>query len=494
MLFNSVSFLIFFPAVSLMYFLLPHRFRRIWLLTASYYFYMSWNPKYALLIAASTVITYLSGLLITRSNQIADEKKRVFRRKLWVALSFLSNLAILFFFKYFGFAVENINRLLSQFGLHAVNPSFDVMLPVGISFYTFQALSYTMDVYRGDISAEKNIGKYALFVSFFPQLVAGPIERSKHLLAQIHQEHRFSYANLRSGLFISLVGYLKKVAVADRAAVLVNHVFENYEQYVGFEIAVAVLFFAVQIYCDFSAYSDIATGAAKIMGFDLMRNFRQPYFAVSIQDFWRRWHISLSTWFRDYLYIPLGGSRCSTIKKYRNLLITFLCSGLWHGADWTFVIWGGLHALFQIIGLTTVSVKTRLFNKLKIQGRMLKFGKIAGTFTLVNFAWLFFRASNITDAVCIIRNLFQAFNWRILINGKIFALGLGKLPMLFFLCSFLMLLVIDLLNEKSGFFETVGKQKIWVRWAVYYVLLFAVLMFGAFGEGNPQTEFIYFAF
>lgn len=343
MLFNSTQFLIFFPIVTIAYFLIPHRIRYIWLLLASYYFYMCWNPKYALLIATSTVITWLSGLLIDRTNKsTADLKNKIFKKKLWVGLSFASNLAILFFFKYFDFALRNLNAVLAQFNFELIQPGFDVILPVGISFYTFQALSYTMDVYRGEIYAEKNILKYALFVSFFPQLVAGPIERSKNLLKQFNEEHCFDYDRVKNGLLLMLWGFFMKLVIADRVALLVDQVYNNWEQYAGFEIVVATVFFAVQIYCDFGSYSNIAIGAAQVMGFTLMENFRQPYFATSVADFWRRWHISLTSWFRDYLYIPLGGNRKGQLRKYLNVMIVFVTSGLWHGASWHFVVWGGL--------------------------------------------------------------------------------------------------------------------------------------------------------
>jgi D-alanyl-lipoteichoic acid acyltransferase DltB (MBOAT superfamily) len=310
---------------------------------------MAWNPRYALLMATSTAITWVSGLLIDHSRKKAeikckedDEKKRYLaRRKLWVALSFILNLSILFFFKYFDFAVKNINVVLSALNISILEPGFDVLLPVGISFYTFQALSYTMDVYRGEIYAEKNPAKYALFVSFFPQLVAGPIERSKNLLIQINERHYLEYDNVKNGLLIMVWGYFQKIVVADRAAILVNNVFENYENYAGFQIVIAAVLFAVQIYCDFAGYSSIAVGAAKVMGFRLMTNFREPYFAVSVRDFWSRWHISLSTWFKDYLYIPLGGNRKGPLRKYFNIIVTFLVSGFWHGADWNYIVWGG---------------------------------------------------------------------------------------------------------------------------------------------------------
>lgn len=317
MLFNSYHFLVFFPIVVLVYFVMPKRIRYIWLLVTSYYFYMGWNAKYALLLLTSTVITYISGLLL--SSVKAEWRHADFWKKGIVAVSFLSNLSILFFFKYFDFAVENINAVLAAFQIELLTPQFDVLLPVGISFYTFQALSYTMDVYRGEIYAEKNLLKYALFVSFFPQLVAGPIERSKNLLKQINEEHRFSYERMCEGLMLMLWGYFMKLVIADRIAIFVDHAYGTEILYDGKYLLIASILFAFQIYCDFAGYSTIAVGAAKVMGFELMENFNCPYYAESVAEFWRRWHISLSTWFRDYLYIPLGGNRKGTVRKYRHL-------------------------------------------------------------------------------------------------------------------------------------------------------------------------------
>ena len=350
MLFNSLNFLIFFPIAALLYWVLPHKVRWVWLLIASYYFYMCWNASYALLLATSTLITYLSGLLIGKANRVKNEKKRVRLRKFWVFLSFTLNLGILFFFKYFSFAVDNLNLILNALHMKLITPDFDVLLPVGISFYTFQALSYTVDIYRGDLPPERNLGKYALFVSFFPQLVAGPIERSKNLITQLHEKHTFCYTEVKNGLLLMLWGFFQKLVIADRAAILVNQVFNQYNEYAGFQIAIAVLLFAMQIYCDFAGYSNIAIGAAHVMGFSLMKNFDRPYFSKSIPEFWRRWHISLSTWFRDYLYIPMGGNRKGTFRKYFNVMVTFLASGLWHGASWNYVAWGLLHGLYQVIG------------------------------------------------------------------------------------------------------------------------------------------------
>ena len=338
MLFNSIDFLLFFPLVTVVYFLLPHRVRWVWLLVTSYFFYMCWNPKYVVLIALSTVVTWLSGLLIGRAGRVPDPRRRALLRRLWVALSFVINLAVLFFFKYFGFFWENLAALAGLAGITLRQPGFDLLLPVGISFYSFQALGYTVDVYRGELPPERNLFRYALFVSFFPQLVAGPIERSRNLLTQLYGRHDFDPDRVRDGLLLMLWGMFEKVVVADRIAYLVTHVFDRYQELPGVASVLAVLLFGVQLYCDFAGYSDIARGAAEVLGFRLMVNFRQPYFARSTQDFWRRWHISLSSWFRDYLYIPLGGSRKGTARKYWNLLAVQLTSGLWHGANWTYVV------------------------------------------------------------------------------------------------------------------------------------------------------------
>lgn len=496
LLFNSIHFLLFFPIVVLFYFILPHRFRWIWLLFASYYFYMSWNPKYALLMATSTVITYLSGLLIARSNKTEDGRKRNFQRKLWVVLSFSSNLAILFFFKYFNFAVINVNRILSYIGIQAIQPEFDVLLPVGISFYTFQALGYTMDVFRGEIYAEKNLAKYALFVSFFPQLVAGPIERSKNLLVQINERHYFDYDRIKNGLLLMVWGYFQKVVVADNVSTIVNAVYNDYINYSGSQILIATMLFAVQIYCDFSGYSDIAKGAAQVMGFRLMDNFHQPYFATSIQDFWHRWHISLSTWFKDYLYIPLGGSRCSRLKKYRNVMITFLVSGLWHGASWNFIVWGGLHGSYQIIGDFIKPYKEKFYQKLKINTEPFSFklGQIVTTFILVNFAWIFFRAPGAGAALSIIHQMFFDLNLGFLLNSSSFLMGLSSRRFLAVIVAILILLVGNLLQTKINVREALAKQNMIARWGCYYLFIAVILFFSMNESGYEASQFIYFQF
>lgn len=389
MQFNSLAFLTFFPVVVLFYYVIPAKFRYIWLLAASYYFYMCWNAKYALLLFFSTAVTYLSGILIGFFNDRPWGDRRIRRlRKLSVACSFAGNLSVLFWFKYFDFAFINISAAALKFGVVLNRPDFDILLPVGISFYTFQALGYTMDVYRGVIPTEKNFLKYALFVSFFPQLVAGPIERSKNLLTQIHTPTRFCVQNARQGLLTMAYGLILKMVIADRIALLIDPVLSDYASYHGMVLVFCIAMFAFQIYCDFHGYTQIAIGSAQVLGFSLQENFRSPYLATNVRDFWRRWHISLTSWFTDYLYIPLGGNRKGTLRKYANTLFVFLCSGLWHGASWAYVLWGGLNGLYLVLYDLLRPVLGKLTAKFKISTSTLGWKLLSGltTFILVDYA------------------------------------------------------------------------------------------------------------
>lgn len=495
MLFNSFHFLLFFPIVTLAYFLIPYRLRWVWLLVASYYFYMSWNPKYALLILTSTVITYLSGILINRENKITDEKIREKRKKIWVSLSFISNLGILFFFKYFNFAVENINKMLNVLDINMITPNFDILLPVGISFYTFQALSYTMDVYRGDIEAEKNLGKYALFVSFFPQLVAGPIEKSKDLLNQFNNNYDFDYDRVKNGILLMIWGLFQKLVIADRLAILVNTVYNNHTNYNGFTVIIATVLFSVQIYCDFCSYSDMAIGSAEVMGFKLMENFRRPYFSKSIGEFWRRWHISLGSWFRDYLYIPLGGSRKGKIKKYRNLMIVFLTSGLWHGAGWNYIIWGFLHGFYQIAGIELKPIRDFIVNKFRIKRGSLyhKLYQVTTVFVLVSFAWIFFRATSFSQAIHMIKSMF-VFNPWVLFDGSLYDLGLDQKDFMIGIIAIIVLLVVDLIRRNNKLRLNFSRKNVVIRWGMYIAILYVIMIFGVYGPGYEAQQFIYFQF
>lgn len=498
MLFNSYNFLIFFPIVTLIYFLIPHKIRYIWLLIASYYFYMCWNAKYALILLASTVITYASGILIDRANKkIDDEKRRTRRKKIYVAASVVINLGILFVFKYFDFAIDNINRGLSALNMQILNPSFDIVLPVGISFYIFQAIGYTIDVYRGDVKTEKNFLKYALFVSFFPQLLAGPIGRAKSLIPQIYEKHEWDGQRVKDGLLLMIWGGFQKIVIADRVVVVVDTVFNNFPEYGGMYIVVAAVLFAFQIYCDFSGYSTIAVGAAKVMGFNLTENFNCPYFSTSVAEFWRRWHISLSSWFRDYLYIPLGGNRKGKLRKYINIMIVFLVSGLWHGAQWSYVIWGGLNGIFQIIGDRLKGVRDWLVKKLHLNRETAshKIYKIITTFILIDFTWIFFRASRAKEALSMIKSIFTTYNPWILFDESLFELGLGRKEFQFMILSIIILLVADFIKWKGyNVREWVYKQERWFRWAFYIVAILVVLVFGVWGPAFDESSFIYFQF
>ncbi len=494
MAFNSFQFLVFFPVVVLLYYAIPKKIRPIWLVLASYYFYMSWNAKYAVLILASTVITYLSGLLLGKFEKSST-------RKWIVAGSFVTNLGILFIFKYFTFLLANVSRVLTLLHLGTVSNPFSLILPVGISFYTFQALSYTVDVYRKEIEPEKNFINYALFVSFFPQLVAGPIERSGNLLTQIQNSSKkklFDYDKFVTGVSLMAWGMFMKMVISDRVSIFVDTVFDSLHFAGSTEVVFAALGFTLQIYCDFAGYSNIAIGAANVMGFDLMENFNTPYFADSIKDFWRRWHISLSTWFRDYLYIPLGGNRKGKIRKHINLMITFLVSGLWHGASWTYVIWGGLHGLYQIVGDLTRPLRDKVNDKLGVDQTAFsfKFGKVIITFILTAFAWIFFRAGSVSQAFQAIEIIFRRYNPWVLFDSSLYNFGLDRQEAMILFVSILALIVVDIIRytKNMNIGQFLIKQNLWFRWTVLIVLIVCCLVFGEYGMEFDSAQFIYFQF
>lgn len=387
MLFNSVSYVLFLPICVLLYYLLPQKIRNLFLLIASYYFYMCWMPQYAMLIGFSTIVTWGSGYLLDKTHSPTG-------RKQVLIANIVLNLGILFVFKYFNFFMDTVTAITGVGQSARIN----LLLPVGISFYTFQALGYSVDVYRGEargIKHEKNFLNYALFVSFFPQLVAGPIERSRNLLPQFREKHNFSIDNFVAGLRMILVGLYKKIVIADMMALVVDKIFSNYLELSGLSLLCGVFMFTIQIYCDFSGYSDVARGSAKIFGFRLMENFHAPYMSASIKEFWSRWHISLSTWLKDYLYIPLGGSRVSKCRKSINLIIVFLVSGIWHGANYTYIFWGLLHGGFRIIEdmIHNISNRTQQVCKSKL-GNVFK---VCVTFTIVMMCWTYFRAENLAQ-------------------------------------------------------------------------------------------------
>ena len=485
MLFNSFEFLIFFPLVVGLYFAIPQRFRWMFLLAASYYFYMAWKAEYVLLIMASTIIDYYAAL---RMGATPEKSKR----KKYLVLSAIANLGLLFSFKYFNFFSDATREILANANIFYDSPALSILLPVGISFYTFQTLSYTIDVYRGVRKPERHLGIFALYVSFFPQLVAGPIERSTRLLPQFRQAKTFDIERVLSGLRLMLWGFFKKLVIADRLAVYVNEVYNNPGDYTGAPVILATYFFAFQIYCDFSGYSDIAIGAARVMGYDLMENFRRPYFAKSIGEFWKRWHISLSTWFKDYLYISLGGNRVSRWRWYYNVLIVFLLSGLWHGANWTFLTWGGLHGIYLILSHRTARVRERLcqLTGLSALPEFHKFIKVFVTFHLVLLAWVFFRSNSVSDALTHLNSMLS-------LNASGLAAAFGKptaaagwVEMAIACGAMAVLLIEHVIGRKQRIGQYLGAQPRWARWGAYQAIIVVILLFGVFSH----AEFIYFQF
>ena len=498
MLFNSIEFLIFFPIVLLVYYVIPNKIKNLWLLIASYFFYMCWNAKYAILIFASTLITYLSGRFIqfVKEGDYSDKNKTI-AKKWIVAGSFVSNLGILFYFKYFNFVIDLLTQAFAKINIELNVPAVDVLLPVGISFYTFQALSYTMDVYRDEIYAEKNFLQYALFVSFFPQLVAGPIERSKNLLKQLATPQKFNYELAKDGVMLMLWGYFLKVVLADRIAIFVDTVYGDINTYPGMYLVIASILFAVQIYCDFAGYSTIAVGASKILGIHLMDNFDAPYLATNIGDFWRRWHISLTSWFKDYLYIPLGGSRKGKIRKYLNKMIVFLLSGLWHGADLSFVIWGGLNGLYQVIGEILMPIRNKIDYFLHLDKKSLGYRIFSTicTFILVDITWIFFRAEGFSQSVDVIRSICNDYNPWILFDGSLYNCGLDDKNFRLMLIGICILIFADICKTKKIVIREIILKQDWLfRYITVVVIIVFILVFGIWGPTYEATNFVYFQF
>jgi D-alanyl-lipoteichoic acid acyltransferase DltB (MBOAT superfamily) len=483
MLFNSLQFAVFLPIVFISYWLLPHKYRWLLLLIASYYFYMSWNAKYVVLILFTTAVSYFAAILIEKTENVKS-------RKIILAFTLIACLGVLFAFKYYNFFSSSLTALLEKFAIPLHPVTLKLLLPVGISFYTFQTLSYVIDVYKGRVKAERHFGIYACFISFFPQLVAGPIERTENLLPQIKAEHNFDYSQAMLGLKIMLWGYFKKMVISDNLAIYVDGVFDNLYSYQGFSLVIAVLFFTLQIYCDFSGYSDIARGTAKLMGIELMENFKCPYFSTSVKEFWRRWHISLSTWFKDYLYIPLGGNRVSKLRNFFNVMVTFLVSGLWHGANWTFVIWGGLHGLAQfvesLLGLNGKNVK---------RGGVSHWLRVCVVFTFVALAWIMFRAQSFTEAMYVFSNMFAGITEPVnYIYQGLSKTGLGYSGALqaglLYVVPLFVYDYISFKNDEDGA-VLMSAQKPWIQWLIYIVMGCLIIMLSPKGAA---AEFVYFQF
>ena len=496
MLFNSLSFLVFFPVVVLFYFLIPDRWKHYWLLLASYFFYMSWNARYALLILFSTVVTYICAVLLEKAQEQGASGKR---KKYIVLVSLLLNLSLLAYFKYFNFLLSTVENVFTLFHIQLHLPQFDILLPVGISFFTFQALGYTIDVYRGKTPAEHDFFRYALFVSFFPQLVAGPIERSGNLLNQLAVPHRFSYERTKEGLLLMLWGYFLKIVLADRIAPFVDMVYGDPPYFNGWYCLLATILFAFQIYCDFYGYSVIAMGAAKILGIQLMENFDAPYLSTSVSEFWRRWHISLTSWFRDYLYIPLGGNRKGRVRKYLNILIVFLLSGLWHGASFTYVVWGAINGIYQIIGEILMPLRRKAVELLHLQRESFVHRAISCivTFIFVDFSWIFFRAASFRDAAAVIRLILSPGDPARLIAEPFTRTNprAAVTECLFVFFFILILIFADVMKRRGiSLRHKIIAQNSWFQSLFFVAAICSILLFGVWGSSYQEASFIYFQF
>jgi alginate O-acetyltransferase complex protein AlgI len=498
MLFNSFNFLLFFPLVTGLYFLLPHSYRWFMLLLASCIFYMFFIPEYVLILIFTIVIDYYAGIFL-------ENEKNPVKRKRWLILSLIANIGVLAIFKYFNFFNTNIELLAHKIGWNYPVPMLEMVLPIGLSFHTFQAMSYTIEVYRGNQKAERHFGIYALYVMYYPQLVAGPIERPQNMLWQFHQKHSFDYQRVTDGLKLMAWGLFKKVAIADRLSSLVNPVFDHPEKYEGMSLLIAAVFFSFQIYCDFSGYSDIALGSSQVMGIKLMKNFDRPYFSKSIAEFWKRWHISLSTWFKDYLYIPLGGNRMGKYITWRNLLITFMISGFWHGANWTFVAWGALHGFYLVFALLTERFRTsiRSFIGLTRFPLVEKIIQATTVFSLVMLAWIYFRADTIAKANYIVKNIFTGvprFFYQLFTDSKYLwfeaiTLKAGRNSVMF---EFGIIALLIAGMEWVHWMQRGRSGRVWlndkpliIRWGFYLILSWCILFFGVY---HSKNEFIYFQF
>jgi len=472
MLFNSIDFLLFLPSVFLLYWFIFKKIKsqNLFILFASYLFYGWWDWRFLFLILASTLVDYSIGLLLDKS---IENKKR----KYLLYTSLVFNLGLLGIFKYYDFFIDNWIYAWSEIGITMHKGSLNIILPVGISFYTFQTLSYTIDVYKKKIDPTKNFIAFASFVSFFPQLVAGPIERASNLLPQFFKKREFSYPLASSGMKLILWGFFKKIVIADNCAVFANDIFNNYQDQSGVTLALGAVYFAFQIYGDFSGYSDIAIGVARLFGFKLMRNFNYPYFSRDIAEFWRRWHISLSTWFRDYLYIPLGGSRGSKYKKVRNVLIIFIVSGFWHGANWTFITWGALNAVYFLPLLLTNRNRnnTDHVSKNSHLPSIKTIFQILVTFCLTTFAWIFFRAENMTIALDYINRMFS------IQDGKNIGFNIFNAIIIIFLA-------LEWISRKS---ESIQIKNKYLRYLFYIIIIQTILFYSA---SNKPQDFIYFQF
>ena len=485
----SLQFLIFLLLTITLYFLIPGKVRYIWLLSASWFFYYLLSGKFLLILITVSVIAYGAGRLMA----LKDDKKG---KKPVMVIGIVLLLAILGYFKYTGFLLETVKDFQRFLKLEEMEIAANILLPIGISFYIFQAVGYIADCYFGRIDAEKNFLKLSLFIAFFPNVMSGPIERAGNMLPQFDAPKSFSYERMRSGLLLMLWGYFEKIIIADRLSVIVNHVYDAYDSYTGTVLFITAICYTLEIYCDFAGYSNIAIGTAKIMGIDIMENFRQPYLSGSIAEFWRRWHISLSSWLRDYLYIPLGGNRKGHTRKLVNIMIVFAISGLWHGAGWTFIAWGLLHGLYQVLGSALKDFRDKLVSLFKIDRESFshRLVKILVTFMLVNIGWVFFRAPSFSAAMYVLTRMWKPA-WWVITDGTSFNLGLPEADVRLVICAIVLHAVVDVLNDKGIILrDAITRQGIWLRWLIYIVAFLFVVTCGIWGPGYDAASFIYSSF
>ena len=486
MLFNSLNFVVFFPIFLFVYWLIPDGFRRIWLLAASWFFCACFDPRCLAVLIGITLVTYAGGIILEKN-----------RSRVLIVCTVAICLLTLGIFKYLGFITNNINAILARVHVSFTLSAFSLFVPAGISFYTFKGIGYVTDVYRGQEKAESSFLDHALFIAFFPQLIAGPIDRASSLLRQIKEPRRFSEEDFKAGALLMLYGYFEKLIVADRISIIVDRIYGDHMSYSGAAIVLATLCYGIQIYTDFAGYSYISVGAARILGFKVADNFRQPYFATDIKDFWKRWHISMSSWFRDYVYIPLGGNRKGRWRKLVNNMVTFLLSGLWHGSAWNFVVWGGLHGLYNMVSELTSGYRKRLGEKLGIKedtfGR--RFFKVIMTFIIVDYAWMFFRAGSLSAAVSMTGQILNDFRLYTITADFIKDLGTTGAMLNSMILSLMFILFIDIVHEKGfSIIKWLEEQGTVFRWLCYIGAVLIVILSAIQNLGQSSNAFIYFNF
>ena len=481
MLFSTAAFAVFMAGVFTVYLLMPHKYRWIVILAANAWFYISYDVRYLTVILITMAASFICARLM-------DKEQEAKKKKILMVTGVITTLSLLLVFKYLNFALYTVSKILNKISIPMQETTLKLIMPVGISFYTFMAVGYLVDVYRGKAEPVRHFGKYAIFVSFFPNVSSGPIERAGHFIPQIDKEKSFDYDSVVYGARLLMLGMIKKIVIADMMVKYVDAVFNKVPEHSGICFAWATLLYTFEIYCDFSGYSDMAIGVARMLGFELTGNFRQPYLASSIKEFWGRWHISLSTWFRDYVYIPLGGNRCKKARRDLNLLITFLLSGLWHGASWTFVLWGGIHGVAQIIENRIKEAIGLTREKEKNLSRPVKLLLTILTFCIVSYAWMFFRANSISEALYIVRGMFTSFN----LKDAMAQMTMSTKSVIKTTVAIVLLMIYDHFNEKGDLLLKMNKMKAPVRWVIY--IASAILVIALKTHNTEVQEFIYFKF